>query len=150
MVGAVLGEAGITAVLVTHDQAEALSFANTLAVLREGRLVQVGEPYNLCLHPTDPATARFLGDAIILRAMISQDVALTVLGPAPLADGASRGLHTVMLRPDQVHVVPSDDPETISRGLISGVSFHGSTWRAMIEHIPSDNALPAGSAARDS
>jgi iron(III) transport system ATP-binding protein len=72
MVAQLLGEAGITAILVTHDQAEALSFADQLAVMRQGRLVQAGSPQQLYSQPVDEATALFLGEAVILPAHIHQ------------------------------------------------------------------------------
>ena len=59
----VLRAAGTTAVLVTHDQDEALSLADQVAVIREGRIGQVDTPQALYLRPTDPDLARFLGEA---------------------------------------------------------------------------------------
>ncbi len=64
MVARLLSEAGVTTILVTHDQAEALSFADQLAVMRQGRLVQAGAPMDLYLRPVDEDTAAFLGDAV--------------------------------------------------------------------------------------
>jgi iron(III) transport system ATP-binding protein len=75
IVAATLERAGITTVLVTHDQAEAMSFANQLAVLRDGRLGQVGSPRELYWRPVDLFTARFLGDAVVLPAVIGDGVA---------------------------------------------------------------------------
>ncbi|WP_414476133.1 ATP-binding cassette domain-containing protein [Microvirga sp. M2] len=59
---------GSTTILVAHDQAEALSFADQIAVLREDRLAEAGSPTDLCLQPRRRETALFLGDAIMLRA----------------------------------------------------------------------------------
>ncbi|MCB0997443.1 MAG: ABC transporter ATP-binding protein [Acidimicrobiales bacterium] len=62
----VLREAGITAIHVTHDHDEAFTVADRLALMRSGRIVQVGTPESIRSHPADPAVARFLGlDAII-------------------------------------------------------------------------------------
>lgn len=56
----------ITTVLVTHDQEEALSLADEVVVMREGRIVQVGSPRSVYENPIDAATARFVGDAVVL------------------------------------------------------------------------------------
>ncbi|HEV3237738.1 MAG TPA: ABC transporter ATP-binding protein, partial [Gemmataceae bacterium] len=55
-------ETGLTMIYVTHDQKEALSLADRLAVMKEGRLVQVGKPDEVYHHPTSPFVAGFLGD----------------------------------------------------------------------------------------
>jgi len=104
----VLTQAGITAVLVTHDQTEALSFADKLAVLRGGRLVQAGPPQEVYWRPADRETALFLGDATLIEAEFRDGMADCALGALPLAaePAASRG--TLMLRPEQI--VLSDAP----------------------------------------
>jgi iron(III) transport system ATP-binding protein len=65
-VAAALRRTGATAVLVTHDQAEALSMGDAVGVLRDGRLVQVAAPETLYRRPADIALARFLGEAVVL------------------------------------------------------------------------------------
>src|SRR5450830_1711324 len=70
MVARLLSDAGITTILVTHDQSEALSFADQLAVMRQGRLVQSGRPMDLYQYPVDEQTALFLGEAVVLPARI--------------------------------------------------------------------------------
>ncbi|ROR89424.1 ABC transporter ATP-binding protein [Nocardioides aurantiacus] len=62
----ILRAAGVTAVLVTHDQEEAFAVADTMAVMREGRLVQQGSLAEVWAHPVDGWTARFLGYAEVL------------------------------------------------------------------------------------
>jgi iron(III) transport system ATP-binding protein len=114
-VRALLREQGVTTVLVTHDQEEALSLADVLAVLRDGRIVQQGTPGELYNQPVDGRLARFLGAANLLSATIEGDVAHTALGalrlrPRPSATdlggltreqrGGERQL--VLLRPEQL------------------------------------------------
>lgn len=70
MVARLLEDAGVTTILVTHDQSEALSFADQLAVMRAGRLVQFGHPMDLYRYPDDEQTAHFLGEAVVLPARI--------------------------------------------------------------------------------
>jgi iron(III) transport system ATP-binding protein len=107
-VAAILGEAGITTILVTHDQAEALSFADRIAVLRDGRLVQAGPPQEVYARPADAATAELLGDAVILPALIAGGRAECSLGPVAVADPAFSGPADIVLRPEQIRLVPSD------------------------------------------
>lgn len=57
---------GVTSILVTHDQEEALSLADQVVVMRDGRVVQVGSPREVYENPVDVDTARFVGDAVVL------------------------------------------------------------------------------------
>lgn len=69
----ILHVTGTTTILVTHDQDEALSFADQVAVLKDGRLRQIGAPEEVYTRPCDVETAQFLGDAVLLPGeLISQ------------------------------------------------------------------------------
>jgi iron(III) transport system ATP-binding protein len=128
-VAATLDRAGITTVLVTHDQAEAMSFADQLAVLREGRLCQVGSPRELYARPRDLHTARFLGDAIVLPAIVTDGVARCALGLVPVTPGAPAGAGSVMLRPEQIVVGEASGAEAVTgrvTGRVENVDFFGS------------------------
>ena len=105
----ILAAAGVTTVLVTHDQAEAMSFADQIVVLRAGALRQAGPPREVYRAPVDPETAEFLGDAIILGATIAGGVARCRLGMVAV-DGPREGPATIMLRPEQVALsrLPTD------------------------------------------
>lgn len=142
MVSDVLSTAGITTILVTHDQAEALSFADHLAVLREGEVVQAGPPQDLYLHPTDAQTARFLGDTIILQAYLENGLAHTILGSVPTGPTNRRGNATILLRPEQMELQPvgqCDQSAATSLGRVVARSFRGSSWRLLIEHLPASS-----------
>jgi iron(III) transport system ATP-binding protein len=100
-------EQGVTTVLVTHDQEEALSLADSVAVLRDGKIVQQGTPADLYEHPADERLARFLGAVNVLYASFLGATAQTPLGPLPLsAEVAGDGAGAVMLRPEQLEVLP--------------------------------------------
>jgi iron(III) transport system ATP-binding protein len=103
-VAQLLGAAGITTILVTHDQAEALSFADQVAVMRGGLLVQAGRPLDLYLRPRDAAVAGFLGDSIVLPAQLAGGWADCALGRIAVNDSARQGAAQIMLRPEQLQV----------------------------------------------
>jgi iron(III) transport system ATP-binding protein len=102
MVASLLAEAGITAILVTHDQAEALSFADQLVVMANGTVCQAGPPHDLYLRPSSPMVATFLGEAVILPALLGKGYADCLVGRIPIAPSARQGPGTIMLRPEQI------------------------------------------------
>jgi iron(III) transport system ATP-binding protein len=106
-VAGLLAAAGITTVLVTHDQAEALSFADHLAVMAGGSLLQAGTPQDLYLRPLDATVATFLGDALILPATLHAGVADCALGHIAVDDPTRVGTGDIMLRPEQVTLAPA-------------------------------------------
>jgi iron(III) transport system ATP-binding protein len=105
-VAQVLRKASTTTLLVTHDQDEALSMADSVAVLRDGLIVQVGPPEQLYARPVDVPLARFLGDANLVDGVVAGRAASTRLGRLPLlvAPGVERVV--VLLRPEQLDARP--------------------------------------------
>ncbi|TPK81391.1 ABC transporter ATP-binding protein [Mesorhizobium sp. B2-4-17] len=101
-VAELLEAAGITTILVTHDQAEALSFAAQVAVMREGKFSQVGTPRELYFKPKDRMIAEFLGDAIILPAKVAGGFANSPLGRIAVDTSDRRDVARIMLRPEQI------------------------------------------------
>ena len=70
-VAAILNAAGATALLVTHDQSEALSMGRQVAVLRDGVLAQVAAPEKLYRQPADADLAQFVGEAVLLPGLVA-------------------------------------------------------------------------------
>jgi iron(III) transport system ATP-binding protein len=107
----VLAEANVATMLVTHDQDEAMNFADQLLVLRDGRLVQAGRPRDVYAAPVDLATALFLGPSIIIDGDVQDGLAHCDLGPLALREDQRHppGAAKLMLRPEQLSLVPSVD-----------------------------------------
>lgn len=125
-----LRAAAITALVVTHDQTEALEMADTIAVLRAGSIVQVGPPTEVYHRPVDVWTGRFIGDAVVLAADVASGVAVCALGEVPLVGPVPHGKAQLLLRPEQVR--PSDDPQA-ARGTVRGVRFRGADAAVDVE-----------------
>jgi iron(III) transport system ATP-binding protein len=102
----VLRLAGATVVLVTHDQQEAMSLADQVAVLRAGRIAQVGTPRDLYVNPVDPDMARFVGEANLVSAQLFEGEAVTALGTlGTTVQASSRGV--ALVRPEQITLAGS-------------------------------------------
>jgi iron(III) transport system ATP-binding protein len=158
-------DAGTTALLVTHDQDEALAIADQVAVLRDGRIAQHSTPQDLYCHPADSGIARFIGDANLLDGIQRDGVVETALGrlPAESSGGSSGGssgeLVTVLIRPEHIELRPaaenagSDD----STGWLVDCEYYGhdavlrvqlkdrSDVPPIIVRTTGDHKLPAGS-----
>ncbi len=104
-VRALLRDLGATAVLVTHDQEEALSLADHVAVMFEGRIVQADSPETLYHRPVSTAVASFVGDAQFVDGIATGRRVQTDLGDLPLTTRAE-GPVSVMIRPEQIRMVP--------------------------------------------
>jgi putative spermidine/putrescine transport system ATP-binding protein len=97
-------EVGITFVYVTHDQEEALTMSDRMAVFSDGRIVQVGAPAEIYEHPADAFVAGFVGTSNVLE-----------------RDGLR-----FTVRPEKVRLVEGDgDGLVVERGTITGVAYVG-------------------------
>jgi iron(III) transport system ATP-binding protein len=105
-VAAILKAAGATALLVTHDQSEALSMGQQVAVLRNGALAQVAPPQTLYRQPVDAALAQFVGKAAVMPGHVAGGFATCALGRLKLALPAPDGPADIMVRPEQIRFVP--------------------------------------------
>jgi iron(III) transport system ATP-binding protein len=131
---------GATAVLVTHDQQEALSTADLVAVLQAGTIVQAGAPAELYSAPRDLHVATFVGEAVVLNAVLtSVDTADCALGRVPVraTDPRPGSPGTVVLRPEQVLLGPPD------RGVpahVASVVFYGHD--ALVRLVLAEGSVP--------
>jgi iron(III) transport system ATP-binding protein len=131
-------EFGITTVFVTHDQEEAMGMADRIALMREGRVVQIATPTELYEHPATPWAAAFVGESNIFSADVADrrnGRTVIDLDGARLQvdqDGEERSRVRVLVRPEAVKVVPGDAPPHLAdcpsnelRGEVVGVTYLG-------------------------
>ena len=100
----ILDAAGATAVFVTHDQEEALSLADRVAVMSTGRLLQIGTPVELYEQPADRFVATFVGDADLLLGEFDGERVNTALGAHTTDRSLPRGPVDVVMRPEHLRV----------------------------------------------
>jgi iron(III) transport system ATP-binding protein len=131
---------GATAVLVTHDQAEALSMADQVAVLRGGRLVQLTDPRTLYRRPTDLDVATFVGEAVVLDAAISTGCARCALGAVAVDPATPEGPARILLRPEQLRLAPPVDGAPVAR--VRSIDFYGHDSRVWLD-LPSGITVSA-------
>ena len=98
-----LRASGATAVLVTHDQGEALSLADQVAVMSAGRFLQVSSPADIYLRPASPEVAGFVGHATLLPGTADAGAATSDLGRVTLVRPMT-GPVLLVVRPEQVSV----------------------------------------------
>jgi thiamine transport system ATP-binding protein len=111
---------GVTALYVTHDQEEAFTVADRLAVIRDGRVVRAGRPEEIWEEPGDAWLARFLGFANLAESVVTDGVAGTPWGNVAVPKGAAG--EVVMLRADRLLIRPDG---TIA-GTVAERLFQGS------------------------
>jgi iron(III) transport system ATP-binding protein len=96
-----------TALLVTHDQSEALSLADQVAVMRDGTLAQVGTPHEVYRAPADLGVAEFVGVAVVVDADVVDGSASSDLGPLFVMPGYDFGRARLLVRPEQIELASS-------------------------------------------
>jgi putative spermidine/putrescine transport system ATP-binding protein len=146
---------GITTVYVTHDQEEALSLSDRVVVMSEGRMEQVGTPFEIYNFPTTAFVASFVGTLNVLPGVVVDSARgeLTVAGqPIRLGAGfeGARGREVrVALRPEMVSLGAGSDGENRLTGKVTDVSFLGSIVRIRVglgaDHEDADGGAHPGS-----
>ena len=138
-------ETGITFVFVTHDQEEALTMSDRIAVMNAGRILQIGAPREIYDHPAERFVANFIGESNLLRGELGVVTSATgtvtlssgVTLSASVPDGAVRAgagrtsgqtsnqtLVNVAIRPEHVQLAASPDAGTMS-GRVENVVYFG-------------------------
>ena len=122
---AILRETRATCIIVTHDPEEAMRLGDRIALMREGRILQVGTADELYSRPVDIAAARFFSDINEFEGVLENGAVVTPLGP--VAAGSIAGAALVGLRPQDIAV---GDPASGIKGLVIARHFLGE-----VEHL---------------
>jgi iron(III) transport system ATP-binding protein len=130
---AVLHRVGVPALFVTHDQEDAFAIADRIAVLKKGKLLQIGTPQELYDHPVSADVANFIGRAVVVPVKRNGDIATLSIG----AESNSFAIDlpgnarpddrlAAVLRPECMDIVPPDSPSSWN-GKVTGKRFAGAT-----------------------
>jgi spermidine/putrescine ABC transporter ATP-binding subunit len=123
-------EVGITFVVVTHDQEEALVMADRMAVLRDGRLLQCDTPHEVYEHPADAFVAGFIGvmnfcegTALAEGGVKARDG--SIIASALPQDVAGGEAATAAVRPERIVLFPAADIHNRTTGTVEALAYHG-------------------------
>jgi ABC-type Fe3+/spermidine/putrescine transport system ATPase subunit len=126
----IIKRVGLTALYVTHDQAEAYAIADRIGVMNAGRIEQIGAPQDLYRRPQTVFVARFLGLGNIVPVTCASDsIVETPVGSFPLAERCDG----ILLHPDGLTLASPDAPHTIV-GRLEESTFRGDSYRVQIQH----------------
>ncbi len=149
-VAGVLRASVATSLLVTHDQEEALSMADVVAVMRSGVIVQQGPPQDVYRRPADLWVANFVGRANILEGRVAGPGKVEcALGLLPVVDGPEEGRVHVVIRPEQLQTTALEegtatieDRRYFGHDVVVGVCL--STGERLLVRLPSAEPMPVG------
>jgi ABC-type Fe3+/spermidine/putrescine transport system ATPase subunit len=119
-------ETGITTLVVTHDQSEAVALADTIALLLDGRLAQVGPPETFYQRPATGAVARFFGGVNFVPGSARAGIFDCAFGPLHLPPGIADGAGLLTIRPEALRFGPGPNQRTAR---IDGITFLGTQSR---------------------
>ncbi len=142
----ILKAADTAAVFVTHDREEALSLADRVAVMRDGRIEQIGAPDDIYYRPATRFIGSFVGDANTLRGRSIQHGASTELGFVGLLNARDMDMDAgqaidVLLRPEQLALTPADDSNPNAARVINS-EYYGHDQVVRVR-LPSGVAIEA-------
>lgn len=123
-------ETGITTLVVTHDQAEAVALADRIALLLDGRLAQHGTPEDLYRRPATEAVARFFGGVNFLPGQLRGPEFHSSIGSLTLATGGAEGDRLLTIRPEALRLGPGPNGRMAR---ITALTFLGTQTRVEVE-----------------
>ena len=122
-------ESGITFIFVTHDQEEALTMSDRIAVMRAGHILQLGTPEDIYNEPQNAFVADFIGESNIITATMVRDKLVHFLGcdfPCVDAGFGENAEVDIVLRPEDVKLKPVTDPVSgVPEGVVETLLFKG-------------------------
>ena len=124
---AILRESGVATLMVTHDSEEAMYIADRIAVMREGKLRQVGTPDEIYLQPADTFVAAFFGDVNRFRGTVSMASVETPLGKVATNGFAEGSEVDVLMRPEALVLAGSDHDSSSVAATVESARFLGRT-----------------------
>ena len=139
----ILESVGVTCVMVTHDQEEAMAMASRIAVMSHGRVLQVGTPREIYEHPNCRFVADFIGNVNLMEGELTVDEAdrckvTTGLGVVSVGHGISGSLGmsvVIALRPEKIHIAKArpDVPVNLFSGKVREIAYFGSYNTYIVE-----------------
>ena len=124
---------GTTFILVTHDQDEAMTVSDRIAVMREGQVVQVGSPEEVYAEPKTRFVAEFLGTANLIPAKRNGAGADTALGHLKLPGTPPWSQGTLAIRPERIQICPGEPPINGVAARVRDVVYRGSHQEVWLE-----------------
>lgn len=127
-------ELGITFVFVTHDQEEALTMSDTIVVMNQGYIQQIGTPEMIYNEPVNAFVADFIGDSNIIDGIMVKDRVVEILGTRIPCVDEGFGTNTpvdVVIRPEDVDIVPIE--QGMLRGTVTSITFMGVHYEIIID-----------------
>ena len=127
-------QVGITFIYVTHDQEEALTMSDTVVVMNEGRIQQIGTPEDIYNEPNNRFVAYFIGKSNIIEGTMLRDKEVSFCGHTfPCVDGGfgEKAPVDVVLRPEDIHLGDAQDGQL--QGTVTDVVFKGIHYEMLIE-----------------
>ena len=127
-------QTGITFIFVTHDQEEALSMSDTVVVMSEGRIQQIGTPIDIYNEPKNAFVADFIGESNILDGVMLEDRKVRFSGHVFACVDSGFGKQTpvdVVVRPEDVDIVPVEKGHL--RGVVTSVTFLGVYYEIIVD-----------------
>ena len=125
---------GITFIYVTHDQEEALSMSDTIVVMSEGKIQQIGTPLDIYNEPQNAFVADFIGESNIVDGIMRQDFRVTFSGHTftCVDKGFAKNENVdVVIRPEDVDIVPIE--KGMLRGTVTSITFMGVHYEIIID-----------------
>jgi len=133
----IIKKTGITALFVTHDQAEALSLSDKIAFLEAGKMAQIGTPHQLYWNPIDSATASFMGKTNLINTSFDENGKDAVFGMSIDKNSCKANRGILCIRPELIII----NHEGSFTGTINHFSFVGSNLEVIVEYISKENEI---------